>query len=75
MNVATKLEQFETSKENLQKWRKIFRCSNANLNDFSINNLINYEQMKFLDRYVLFKLYNYKKKMKRCYEYNEELNH
>lgn len=68
VNVATKQEQFELSRETLQKWRKIFRFSIANLNDFSLDNLVGYKQMNLLDRYVLAELYDYNQTMEQAYE-------
>lgn len=67
VNVATKLEQFELSRETLRKWRKIFRFSIANLNDFSLDNLVSYEQMNLLDRYALAELERYNRHMESCY--------
>ena len=67
INVATKLEQFEFSKLNLHKWRRIFRFLIANLNDFTLNDLVTYEQMNSLDKFILYKLYNYNAEMERCY--------
>ena len=69
INAATNLDQFETSKENLQKWRKIFRFAIANLSDgFSLANLVSYKRMNCLDQHMLFKLYNYDKQMEHSYE-------
>lgn len=68
VNVATKHEQFALSQEILQKWRKVFRYSIANLNDFKLTDLVNYEDMNELDKYFLFKLFEYNKQMERSYE-------
>ena len=68
VNVATKPEQFEAARETLQKWRKIFRFSIANLKDFSLSNLVSYGQMNALDRYVLNQLYNYNRQMESAYD-------
>ena len=65
VNLATKPEQFESAREALQKWRKIFCFSIANLKDFSLSNLVSYGQINTLDQYFFTQLYDCNRQMGR----------